>query len=78
MWNAKPEHRHLPVWWEYLNIRALTRGKDWTESQRKMMHVPERHYGGSLSGGSGPAAGRRSRVAAVRTRYQRRRSVDDA
>ena len=35
LWNAKPENRHLPSLWEYLNIRLLT--KNWTESQRKMV-----------------------------------------
>jgi serine/threonine protein kinase/formylglycine-generating enzyme required for sulfatase activity len=36
-WNSKPEGRHLPAWWEWMNIRLLTRKKDWTEPQRKMM-----------------------------------------
>lgn len=36
-WNAKPENRHLPAWWEYLNARLFTRSKDWTDAQRKMM-----------------------------------------
>ena len=50
IWTAKPEHRHLPSCWEYLNIRVLTRGKDWTDSQRKMMHAAGRHYGLLASG----------------------------
>ena len=37
LWNAKPESRRLPAWWEVLNIRLLTRKKDWTDPQRKMM-----------------------------------------
>jgi formylglycine-generating enzyme required for sulfatase activity len=37
LWQARPENRHLPAWWEWLNIRALTRQKDWTPPQRKMM-----------------------------------------
>jgi len=36
-WNAKPENRFLPSWWENLNIRLLTDKKKWTEPQRKMM-----------------------------------------
>ena len=36
-WNAKPENRHLPAWWEYLNIRLLTERGKWTEPQQKMM-----------------------------------------
>jgi eukaryotic-like serine/threonine-protein kinase len=37
LWNAKPENRHLPAWWEYGSIRLLTDRKSWTEPQRKMM-----------------------------------------
>jgi formylglycine-generating enzyme required for sulfatase activity len=36
-WNAKPENRHLPAWWEWLNIRLLTRPRDWTPMQARMM-----------------------------------------
>jgi len=36
-WNAKPENRHLPSALEWANIRLLTRKKDWTDPQRKMM-----------------------------------------
>ncbi len=36
-WNAKPESRHLPSALEWANIRLLTRKKDWTVPQRKMM-----------------------------------------
>ncbi|MBM4093562.1 MAG: hypothetical protein FJ276_29760, partial [Planctomycetes bacterium] len=36
-WNAKPENRYLPKWWEHINIRLFTRQKDWTQPQRKMM-----------------------------------------
>jgi serine/threonine protein kinase/formylglycine-generating enzyme required for sulfatase activity len=37
LWNARPEKRHLPAWWEWLNIRLFTRKKDWTPPQQKMM-----------------------------------------
>src|SRR5262249_5648467 len=37
LWAAKPENRHLPAWWEWLNIRLLTRWQDWTAPQRRMM-----------------------------------------
>jgi formylglycine-generating enzyme required for sulfatase activity len=43
-WNAKPENRHLPAWWEWLNIRLLTRSKDWTPSQRKLMQKGSRYH----------------------------------
>ena len=36
-WNAKPENRQLPSALEWANIRLLTKKKDWTEPQRKMM-----------------------------------------
>jgi hypothetical protein len=36
-WNDKPENRHLPSLWEYLNIRLLTKSKTWMPIQRTMM-----------------------------------------
>ncbi len=44
-WNAKPENRFLPSWWENLNIRLLTDNKKWTEPQRKMMGKAGRVHG---------------------------------
>ncbi len=44
-WNAKPENRHLPAWWEYLNIRLLTDRSKWTEPQQKMMRRAGRIQG---------------------------------
>ena len=43
-WNAKAENRHLPAWWEWLNIRLLTRRRDWTPSQTKMMRKTGRYH----------------------------------
>src|SRR4029077_12373401 len=37
LWNAKPENRRLPPALEWANILLLTRTKDWTDQQRKMM-----------------------------------------
>ncbi|HEV3256449.1 MAG TPA: formylglycine-generating enzyme family protein [Gemmataceae bacterium] len=37
VWNAKPENRNLPSWWEWVGIRLLTKNSDWTQPQRKMM-----------------------------------------
>jgi formylglycine-generating enzyme required for sulfatase activity len=45
-WHAKPENRHLPAWWEWVNIRLFTRQKDWTLSQRKMMGKATRYHAG--------------------------------
>ena len=45
LWNLKPEDRHLPSLWEYLNIRLLTSRKDWTGQQRRMMGKAGRVHG---------------------------------
>ena len=45
LWNAKPENRHLPSVLEWANIRLLTRRKDWTEPQRRMMRRAGRVHG---------------------------------
>jgi serine/threonine protein kinase/formylglycine-generating enzyme required for sulfatase activity len=42
VWNRKPEPRHLPGWWEWLNILLFTRNKDWPNSQRQMMRAATR------------------------------------
>ncbi len=44
IWDAKPETRHLPSLWEWANIRLLTRRRDWTEPQRRMMRRAGRAY----------------------------------
>lgn len=36
-WNGKPENRHLPNLFEWLNTRLLTDKKAWSVSERKMM-----------------------------------------
>src|SRR5271157_5940655 len=45
LWNAKPENRHLPSLLEWANIGLLTKKKDWTEPQRKMMKRAGRVHG---------------------------------
>jgi eukaryotic-like serine/threonine-protein kinase len=45
LWNAKPENRHLPSLWEFLNVWLLTDRKKWTEPQRKMMGKAGRAHG---------------------------------
>jgi formylglycine-generating enzyme required for sulfatase activity len=44
LWQVKRENRHLPAWWEWLNIRLLTRRRDWTEPQRRMMRRAGRFH----------------------------------
>jgi eukaryotic-like serine/threonine-protein kinase len=34
LWTSKPEARHLPAWWEWADIRLLTRKRDWTAPQQ--------------------------------------------
>jgi hypothetical protein len=43
-WSARPETRHLPAWWEWLNIRLFTRRRDWTPPQRHMMRRAARFH----------------------------------
>ena len=45
LWNAKPENRHLPSVLEWANIRVLTRRRDWTEAERRMMKRAGRFHG---------------------------------
>src|SRR5262249_33673125 len=44
-WNSKAENRLLPSALEWANIRLLTRKKDWTGPQRRMMRQAGRFYG---------------------------------
>jgi formylglycine-generating enzyme required for sulfatase activity len=37
VWNARPENRQLPSVPQWVSIRLLTRKKNWTDAQRKMM-----------------------------------------
>jgi eukaryotic-like serine/threonine-protein kinase len=45
LWNAKPENRHLPSALESANISILTRKRDWSEPQRRMMKRAGRVHG---------------------------------
>ncbi|MGO9919135.1 MAG: protein kinase domain-containing protein [Isosphaeraceae bacterium] len=45
LWSAKPESRHLPSVLEWANIRALTRKRDWTDVERRMMKRAGRLHG---------------------------------
>jgi len=44
LWTAKPENRHLPSLWESLGIRLLTKKRDWTEPQQRMMRAEGRYH----------------------------------
>jgi serine/threonine protein kinase/formylglycine-generating enzyme required for sulfatase activity/tetratricopeptide (TPR) repeat protein len=45
LWNVRPENRRLPSAWEWANIRLLTRKRDWTEPQRRLMKRAARWHG---------------------------------
>jgi serine/threonine protein kinase/formylglycine-generating enzyme required for sulfatase activity len=44
LWHARPDNRHLPAWWEWLNIRLFTRTRSWTPAQQKMMRKATRNH----------------------------------
>lgn len=43
-WNARPENRQLPSLLQWIRFLWLTRKKDWTPPQRKMMHRATRYH----------------------------------
>jgi serine/threonine protein kinase/formylglycine-generating enzyme required for sulfatase activity len=45
IWESRPESRHLPSVTEWIRIRTLTRPKDWTDPQRRMMRRAGRAHG---------------------------------
>src|SRR5262249_38058068 len=44
VWNARPENRQLPSLPQWLGIRLLTRKKDWTPPQRRLMRRAGRYH----------------------------------
>jgi formylglycine-generating enzyme required for sulfatase activity len=44
LWQARPERRHLPSWWEWAYVRLLTRPRHWSEPQRQMMRKATRYH----------------------------------
>jgi serine/threonine protein kinase/formylglycine-generating enzyme required for sulfatase activity len=44
VWNARPENRQLPSLLQWVSIRLLTRPKDWTPPERRMMGRAGRHH----------------------------------
>jgi serine/threonine protein kinase len=44
LWNSKVERRFLPSAVEWARIRLLTRPRDWTPDQRKMMRQADRYH----------------------------------
>jgi serine/threonine protein kinase/formylglycine-generating enzyme required for sulfatase activity len=50
LWDARPQNRHLPAWWEWANVRLLTPRRSWTPSQRRMMRRASWYHGLRLCG----------------------------
>jgi eukaryotic-like serine/threonine-protein kinase len=44
LWEARPQNRHLPAWWEWINILLFTRRRDWSAPQERMMVRATRHH----------------------------------
>ncbi len=44
-WLARPDNRHLPSAIEWVNIRVLTKRKDWSDAERKVMKRAGRVHG---------------------------------
>jgi hypothetical protein len=49
LWNARPSQRLLPSFWEWGQLLLLTRRREWTEPQRRMMHAATRRSSGVLA-----------------------------
>jgi serine/threonine protein kinase/formylglycine-generating enzyme required for sulfatase activity len=43
-WTAKEDNRHLPAWWEWVNIRLFTQPRTWNQLQRRMMRQATRYH----------------------------------
>ena len=37
LWQSRPQTRHLPAWWEWVDISLFTRRRDRSESQQQLM-----------------------------------------
>ncbi len=44
LWNARPEKRYLPPWWEWLRLRLWTRKRDWSPPERRFMRQAGQHH----------------------------------
>lgn len=51
LWMATYEGRHLPVGWEYFNIRLFTDRRRWTDAQKEMMQKAGKRLGLRLTVG---------------------------
>jgi serine/threonine protein kinase/formylglycine-generating enzyme required for sulfatase activity len=44
LWNARPESRQLPTWWEWLTIVLFTGSQTWSPTQQQMMRAASRRH----------------------------------
>jgi serine/threonine protein kinase/formylglycine-generating enzyme required for sulfatase activity len=44
IWNARQENREVPSIWQTIQIRSLTRTRNWTQLERKMMRKATRYH----------------------------------
>ncbi|MBS0202281.1 MAG: SUMF1/EgtB/PvdO family nonheme iron enzyme [Planctomycetes bacterium] len=44
VWNSRPENRQLPTLLQWFQIRLLTRPRNWTAPQRKMINAANRYH----------------------------------
>ncbi len=45
VWNARPENRNLPSWWEFWSICMHTDRSRWSKAEQKMMRQSSTYYG---------------------------------
>jgi formylglycine-generating enzyme required for sulfatase activity len=44
LWQGRPQTRHLPTWWEWVDICLFARRRDWSETQQQMMRKATRYH----------------------------------
>jgi eukaryotic-like serine/threonine-protein kinase len=44
LWQGRPQTRHLPAWWEWVDISLFTRRRHWSEIQQQMMRKATRYH----------------------------------
>lgn len=43
-WNIGKQNRHLPTFWQWLQVTSLTQKKNWSPLERKLMRQARRYY----------------------------------
>ena len=50
LWSSRPERKQLPSWREWVDIRLLTKRRNWTPAQQRMMAVATAHHSARMAG----------------------------